>query len=183
MYYASPSPALLLARRCLQEIPPGLWIISGARGAGKTSWCTALVDQARQIGLSVSGILCPAVFADGQKIGIDLVEIRNGKRYRLGMRRNEDSGEGTYVGCWRFDEQVLAWGNRILQELDPSDLVIIDELGPLELQDNNGLLAGLNILDEHIYRTAFVVIRPELLGLAQTRWPEAQVLEIHGGEP
>ena len=171
------SPAIKLASCLLPDTPRGLYLISGASGAGKTQCCMAVVDQTRQLGLSVDGLLSPAVFADNQKVGIDLVHIQTGERRRLGVRY-QAANAGLMVGSWRFDDAALAWGNHILQMLDDADVVILDELGPLEFKENGGFQAGLQLLDEHRYRTALVVIRPELLAVAKVRWPEAQVLDL-----
>ena len=77
-----------------------------------------------------------------------------------------------------MDEAVFAWGNQIISGLKDEDVIIIDELGPLELEDGYGFQEALHLLDEGRYRTAFVVVRPALLPLAQLRWSNSQVFEL-----
>ncbi len=177
---ASLSPAVALARFIAAEISTGLTLISGPRGAGKTSWCADLAAQAGALGLTVAGVLCPARLEDGRKTGIDLVDLRTGERRLLGWRE-ETGAAGLPVGCWRFDAEVLHRGNAILAQSADADVLIIDELGPLEFDEGGGFQAGLRLLDEGRYRAAWVVVRPELLARARARWPLASVMALGEG--
>ena len=174
----SNSPADMLANTLLSETSSGLWIVSASSGMGKTTFCGGYVARACQAGLSVGGILCPAVFEGGKKIGIDLLNVASGERRRLGLRTYNKSE--TTVGCWQMDESVLAWGNEILASLKDEEIIVIDELGPLELEEGHGYQEALRLLDEERYRTALVVVRPALLPLACLRWPDAQVYSLEG---
>lgn len=170
------SPDSLLAGFFSQKNAKYLILITGPSGSGKTTFCTRLASLSSEAGLSVGGILCPAVFEGGQKVGIEQLDISSGERQRLGVR-SKDAGDST-VGCWHMDETVLDWGNQIIAGLKDEDVIIIDELGPLELEDGYGYQGALHLLDEGRYRTAFVVVRPALLPLAQLRWPQSQVFEL-----
>jgi nucleoside-triphosphatase len=170
------SPDLLLASLYSQEKTNSLFFITGPRGSGKTTFCSRLASLAGEAGFSVGGILCPAVFEEGQKVGIEQLDISSEERQKLGAR-SKDAGNCT-VGCWHMDEVVLSWGNQIIAGLKDEDVIIIDELGPLELEDGFGYQQALNLLDEGRYRKAFVVVRPALLPLAQLRWPNSQVFEL-----
>jgi nucleoside-triphosphatase THEP1 len=163
------SPDLLLASLYSQEKTNSLFFITGPRCSGKTTFCARLASLADEAGLSVGGILCPAVFEKGQKVGIEQLDISSGERQKLGVR-SKDTSDST-VGCWHMDEAVLSWGNQII-------VIIIDELGPLELEDGYGFQEALHLLDEGRYRKAFVVVRPALLPLAQLRWSNSQVFEL-----
>jgi nucleoside-triphosphatase THEP1 len=116
------------------------------------------------------------VFGGGKKVAIDQIDLASGERKRLGERvRN-----GGMVGYWQLDEGVIAWGNQILAGLNDKDLIIIDELGPLELEDGHGFQQALRLLDKRRYRAAVVVVRPALLPLARLRWPTAEVFALKG---
>jgi len=170
------SPDSLLASFFSEKNPDCLILITGPSGSGKTTFCIRLASLVVEAGLSVGGILCPAVFASGKKVGIDQLDISSGERQRLGVRSN-NTGDST-VGCWHMDEAVIAWGNQIISGLNDEDIIIIDELGPLELEEGSGYQQALHLLDEGRYRTAFVVVRPALLPLAQLRWPQAQICSL-----
>lgn len=170
------SPDSLLASCFSEKHQKSLALVSGPSGSGKTTCCAEIVSRARDLGLSVGGILCPAVFERGKKVEIDQLDISTGERRRLAVRSKD--AENNTVGCWQMDESVIAWGNQIISGLKGEDVIIIDELGPLELEDGYGYQGALHLLDEGRYRKAFVVVRPALLPLAQLRWPNSQVFEL-----
>ena len=158
-----------------------LALLTGDSYTGKTRWCFDLLRQARLLGWQVTGVLSPAVFQNGQKVGIDLMNVASGERRRLAVRRDDMSPDfqsppGFPTLNWRLDPGVLAWGNQILVKMDAGALLLIDELGPLELLENYGLTAGVQRIDEGGYQTACVVVRPGLLAAAQSRWPAARVI-------
>jgi nucleoside-triphosphatase len=124
----------------------------------------------------MGGFICPAVFAVGKKVGIDMLNVATGERRRLGVR-SHNMGKTT-IGCWQMDESVIALGNQILAGLKDEEIIVIDELGPLELEEGYGFQEALRTLDEGRYHAALVVVRPSLLTLARLRWPHAQVLEL-----
>ena len=154
-----------------------LVLITGPSGSGKTTCCVEIVALAIDMGFSVGGILCPAVIEGKNKIGIDQLNVSTGERQRLGIRSNNSNNRT--VGCWQMDEAVIAWGNQIIADLE-EDIIVIDELGPLELEDGHGYQEALHLLDEERYHIAFIVVRPTLLPIAKLRWSRAQVYSLEG---
>ena len=175
----SNSPAIQLAKMILNKDTTGLYVLSGLSGSGKTSLCSDIASQACDAGMSVGGFLSPAIFEGDQKVGIDQIDVSTGEKRRLGWRVAKDR-ERT-VGCWLLDDDVLAWVNQLVTKLSDEDLIIIDELGPLELVAGGGYQESVRLLDEERYRLALVVIRPTLLNVAQARWPHLQIATLEGG--
>lgn len=161
--------------RAFQDGRGHLFIVSGLSGAGKTTWCRDVIELAREQGLRVAGLLSPAFFENDHKTAIDLQDVAGGERRRMARLLQQERTAVT-TGRWSFDPAVIAWGNELLQNLPAHDLLVIDELGPLELLQDQGLTAGLRLIDEEAYRIALVVIRPSLLPRAQARWPQAQII-------
>jgi iron complex transport system ATP-binding protein len=159
---------------------PQLIIVTGQSGSGKSTWCKELARRAAEKGLSVGGVLSPAVFENGEKTGIDLIDLSDGTRRRLADRRQGSSSKVT-TPRWQFDEAALDWGNTILGNLPSTDLVIIDELGPLEFVRGMGLQNGLRVVDEGGHRVTCVVVRPSLLSDARKRWPHGLVMDVGDG--
>ena len=154
---------------------PQLVLVTGLSGAGKTTWCKGMVEQARAKGLKVCGLISPAVFKDGWKVGIDLMDLAAGESRRLANLRGEIlTGVGTPK--WDMDPEVMAWGNAILAEKPDCDVLVMDELGPLEFFRKEGFVNGLTLLDQKKFRAAFVVVRSSLLPFAQQRWPYAHIV-------
>jgi nucleoside-triphosphatase len=174
-----PAPEELVA--AWAAFPEGtLALLTGGRGAGKTRWCEALVRAARDAGLSVAGLVSPPVLVGGEKTGIDLLDAASGERRRLAERARADL-PGTEGLGWRFDPEALALGNALLARVGTCDLLLVDELGPLEFGRGSGLTAAFTLLDTRRYRLAVVVVRPALVAAAETRWPAAgPVWELEG---
>jgi nucleoside-triphosphatase len=159
-----------------------LTLLTGPRGSGKTTWCTRLASKAKEKNLDVGGLLSPGIFHNNEKIGIDLLNIATGEQRPLAHRFAQPS-QSICLGEWGFDPAILDWGNQILQTLNNQDLILLDELGPLEFEKGIGLIAGMKLIDEKTFHHAVVVIRPELLHLAQKRWPEAKVVDVSCVDP
>ena len=153
-----------------------LFIVTGDRGAGKTTFCARLSELARSSGWQVAGVLSPAVVVDGAKTMIDMIDLRADRRRRLA--NYDPDADYPRELHWRFDADVLAWGNIVLSDSVPCDMLVVDELGVLEFERGQGWQAGLAAIDSRAYRLGVVVIRPELLTQAQQRWSQAQVIEI-----
>jgi nucleoside-triphosphatase len=164
---------------------PRLVLVTGDSGSGKTTWCLELIDLARRNGIRVYGVVSPPVLDDGHKVAIDLMDVSTGERRRLAVARpdaKQASANQLDISTlhWTFDPFVLAWGDQILDHLDAGELLVLDELGPLELLENKGLTAGLRCIDDQHFMTACVVIRPALLPTSLERWPQAQVVRLGG---
>lgn len=140
---------------------PSIVILSGESGSGKTTICTRVVALARARGLGVAGVLTPPRLAGGCKVGLDVEDIRTGQRRPLAERVGATDGPGTE--SWHFHADGLAWGTMILRRATPCDLLVIDELGLLELARGQGWTVGLDLLRTSRYRLALVVVRPALL--------------------
>ncbi|MBW6465027.1 MAG: ATP-binding cassette domain-containing protein [Brevefilum sp.] len=154
---------------------PQLILVTGLSGVGKTTWCSQLAQLASEKGLSVVGILSPGIFSGDRKIGIGVKDLHTNEHRQLAkLREDEDAQLAT--PRWTFDPDALAWANAKLEDSPEGDLLIIDELGPLEFLRDEGLLAGLARIDAGHYRVACVVVRSSLLPKALQRWPQAFVV-------
>lgn len=156
-----------------------LWIITGERGSGKTLYCQELIGLAILDGFDVAGILSPAHFKNKIKESISAESIRNGESRMLAHIHQQDSSD-LHFGDWYFNRKTLAWGNRVIRASIPCDLLVIDELGPLEFNLKMGWLDALEIIGKGCYRQAAVVIRPELLEAARSILPPAETIWIAG---
>ncbi len=179
-----PSPSVQNLRTVICCMDPlnhrsnSLLLLTGPRGAGKTTWCLQLMAQAQARGLDMAGLISPARLAGDQKVGIEVLDVRTGERRLLARARAAaDSAPGLATTGWVFDEAVMAWGTTVLEAATPCELLFVDELGPLEWEQGRGWTAGLAAVDSRAYTRAVVVVRPSLLSLALARWPHARVVE------
>jgi iron complex transport system ATP-binding protein len=176
------NPQSLLGKAIFNENEASqIFLVTGLSGAGKTTWCAQLAHLAEELALSVRGLLSPGVYQNGQKIAIQARAIESQEERQLATLGDMQSGELS-TPRWRFKSETVSWANEILQNIDSSDLLIIDELGPLELLRGEGLTAGVRLVDKGHYKAACVVVRSSLVPKALQRWPDARVVSGVVGE-
>jgi nucleoside-triphosphatase THEP1 len=149
-----------------------LILVSGSIGAGKTAFCLAAVELARVRGWDAAGLISRPFFEGGLKTAIDALDLRSGETRRLAYLRRGKRAE-IATKNWVFDADVLEWGNQVLKRTIPCDILVVDEMGPLEFERQQGWLEGLHALDSCLYQIALATVRPSLLQRAQNRWPFA----------
>ena len=154
---------------------PLLFLVTGSRGAGKTTFCKTLVKAAREAGWKVSGMISHPVYEDNQRTGIDAEDLSTGERRRLAVRSDQPTPGAKH---WQFDDAAITWGNQVFQASLPSDLFIVDELGPLEFEQNAGWQDAFAAVDSNQYAISIVVARSEMLGQVLLRWPAGNLVEI-----
>ncbi len=182
MQVFTDSPDSLLASLLSNHETGKLILVTGQSGAGKTRWCAGLAEQAKSRGIHAVGLLSPAVFEGQVKTGIDLIDVKSGARKSLAVRRDK-SGIGQFTLDWGFDDEVLNWGNLILGQLHTCQLLIIDELGPLEFNRGGGLTNGIGLIAARRYELACVVVRPALLEIAHNLWPWGLISHVRATDP
>ena len=148
-------------------------ILSGERGAGKSTVCRETVALARARGYTCGGLLTLSRPDDT----LDVLDVRSGDVRRLtvgpstGSGQAPDASPAVIQGRFRFDPETLAWGNVVLARAWPCHLLVVDELGPLEIERGAGWLKAFDVLRRPDLTLALVVVRPELVVRAQIRLP------------
>ncbi len=147
--------------------PATITLVSGPQGSGKTVLCLRALDAARAAGLRVGGVLSPGRYdSSGQRIGIDLLDPISGERWPLAERIHPAPAAGRK---WRFDPATLARGADLLAAVGDCDLLLVDEIGPIELLEGGGWRSALDVLRAGSYQRALVVVRPNLLDVLVER--------------
>jgi nucleoside-triphosphatase THEP1 len=152
-----------------------LFLLTGWRGAGKTSLLRKLIETAKQARWTVCGLLSPARLENGQRTGIYVIDVHSGTR-RLLASRIVGELNGPQFGHWTFDSEAFAWGNALLKRAPPCNLFVLDEFGPLEFDRQQGWTASFDLLAKPAAcRLAIVVVRPEAF---LQRYPRAETVTI-----
>ncbi|HAL61274.1 MAG TPA: hypothetical protein DCP08_02580 [Chloroflexi bacterium] len=154
-----------------------IMLLAGQRGVGKTTVCQRLVEIASRQGYRLAGVLTPALFdQSGAKVGFEVVDAGSGER-RVLARADSDLG-GPRIGRYSFDLNSLSWACDLLQRALASgcDLLIVDEIGPLELERGQGFLTILRHLQRKIPCHTLLVVRSELLNDLRRHLPQAELL-------
>ena len=155
-------------------------IVTGARGAGKTTLAAATVERLRAAGLAVGGVLAPGTVRDGRRYAFDVVALGSGERRPLSAR---DPQPGWIEEqCFWVDPAGYALGNAALAA-GGADVVVVDEIGPWELA-GSGWAARLDTLVAGAV-PLLLVVRSHCLFDVVTRWglEPLAVVEVGKGGP
>ncbi len=165
--------------------PDGLiYIVTGERGSGKTTVCERVAREACLRGLAVAGVLTERIATD-QGEARRVTDLATGEGRLFGSQRSgEVSGASDpLTPGWEFDSGVFAWANEAFSRSTPCDLLVIDEVGPLELRGVRGWVKALEVLRSCDYHAALVVCRPGLLGDLESCLGEAPTAVHEVTEP
>ena len=112
-----------------------VFIITGKTGSGKSSFLVKLLERLRRRKISVSGILAKGMWRNGQKLVYEIQNIQTGKTLPLASRGFIENWNKT--GNFYFNPEAILFGNKILTDpgLIKKDLIVLDEIGPFELDD------------------------------------------------
>jgi len=158
---------------------PCIGLLTGPVGIGKTTVAERVVGLARRQGLACAGLLAPAMRNScGQKVGIWGVDILTGDR-RILARTDRDLG-GAAVGPYSFDARALSWAMEVIDEgLSAAagvscDLLVVDEIGKLELWHGAGLAQVVPRLAAGEARRSLILVRDALLAELQSALAPAE---------
>ena len=152
-------------------------LLTGEIESGKSSCCLDVLKIARERRIQVAGLISPGIFEGGEKIAIDALDLKSGTKRRLAELK-ENQTLGLETKRWSFYPEVVLWGNQVLQDAVPCDLLMVDELGPLEFHQQAGWINGFDVLESKAFQVALVVIRPSLIEEASQHWNIAQTIDL-----
>lgn len=139
-----------------------IFVVTGEKGAGKTTFLSRLVQELQAEGVSVGGILAPEFWERNERRGFEVCDIRTNATTRLCTKDTRPTGitAGPYV----FNEEGIAFGRKAVEDAlaDAVQVLCIDEIGPLEISGGGWSPSLTRAL--HAYRGILVlVIRSRLL--------------------
>lgn len=148
---------------------PPVIIITGNIGQGKTTFTGNLIKKLQKQDKKVSGFLSVGIHENNERIGFDLKDILTGNEMVI-SRKVPAEGWIRY-GHYFFDPETFQKESGLIWEQSGhnTDLIVIDEVGPLEMNDS-----GWNDLIELFCKEKPVpmiwVVRKNLAGKAARKW-------------
>jgi nucleoside-triphosphatase THEP1 len=130
-------------------------ILTGGVGSGKSAFLGRLLKILQTRSLSLDGFVGERVFENDRLSGYDLVAVRDGKRFPFLRRRGRGGIEE--IGPWSSDPAGSAAAAKIIAGAHPDALLVVDELGPLELAGGGHWPALAAVLDRPQRRFLFVI--------------------------
>lgn len=178
-----------------------LFLLTGEVQIGKTRWLESLVTELADRGVPCAGVLAPGQWvpsegehadANGfEKLGIDNVLLPSGERIPFARRGDLARADGTFDEesqaakaelAWHIDDAAIDRVNAHFNEIATHTsvaapgLLIVDELGRLEIWRGGGLTSAMALLAQGPTTTfphALAVVRDYLLDDAEALLAEA----------
>ncbi len=109
-----------------------IWLITGDPGSGKTTVVSKILLKAKTGGFTVGGFVTREVRSHGERIGFQLVDVASEESSSLA---SVEHNPGPRVGKYHVNLKTLAslGANALEHAKQISDLVVCDEIGPMEL--------------------------------------------------
>lgn len=106
-------------------------LITGKPGVGKSTLVSRLIERAKALGMKVGGLSTPEIRVGGKRLGFKLVDIATGEE---GILARVDI-RGPMVSKYGVNLEDLnrVGAGAIKRAVNESDLIIIDEIGKMEL--------------------------------------------------
>lgn len=109
--------------------------ITGSPGAGKTTVCRQVLDL---LDCTTGGMLCSDIIEGSRRVGFELLDLKTGKKGVLAHIRGHGPGVGKYhVNMHDLDEI----GVRSIENAMDAELIVIDEIAPMELKSQRFIRA------------------------------------------
>ena len=147
IFYQVISHADMRLNEIKGRVVPGqkVFIVTGSIRGGKTTFVKMLIEFLNINNIKAGGILSERIMDGSVTTGYDLVNIVTGKKKEF--LRQDREGRGGKIGKFNICEKGLVEGKKIINSLinNENKLVIIDEVGLLEIQ-NNGWSDCINAL-------------------------------------
>lgn len=106
-------------------------LLTGPPRSGKTTVIERVIERLEAQGLAVGGIVSPEIRTQGDRVGFEIVDVRSGETE---VMAHVDLTSGPRVGKYRVDiAAVDRIADRALASLDGIDVVVIDEIAPMEV--------------------------------------------------
>ncbi len=158
-----------------------LILLTGKQGAGKTTACWKALPGLRATGVKIAGFISPPLLdGNATKTGIEMVNLATGKHQTFAHIVGPD--ETPTVGVYRLVEGATDWARHVLAAaiLADTDWLVIDEIGPLELEQNGGFAFVLDPLgDPERIPNAIVLVRQKFVDKLSERIGRSDSIAVH----
>lgn len=136
-------------------------MLTGPVHSGKTSLLKKLVKVLKRRGVRVDGFLSMAVVEGGEILGYDLFDLRSEKEVPFIRKKGQRSWQR--IGAYFFIPEALEKAQQKVLESGDEDFLVIDEVGPLEIQ-GRGIWPALSEALKKSSLCCLLVVRNSILG-------------------
>jgi nucleoside-triphosphatase len=111
-----------------------IFIVTGPTGSGKSVFLSQLVTALQAEKIRISGFVADKHFPADRDYFYEIRDVQSGRSIMLSSREPAEGWLKT--GNFYFNPLAVAYGNELLTGLQnrDTDLIVIDEIGPFELE-------------------------------------------------
>lgn len=148
---------------------PDIVIITGEIHQGKSSFAKVITDRLQEQKIKVGGFLSIGLNENGKRTGFNLLDLESSEQTELCSDKKDDNR--IRFGQYFFNNETISRGLKILSPNQVSDkqLIVIDEIGPLELNDG-GWNDAIEKLTESTTTPQLWVVRKSILRKINRKW-------------
>jgi nucleoside-triphosphatase THEP1 len=155
-------------------------LLTGKGGCGKTTACWKALPGLRASGVKLAGFISPPLLDEGgKKTGIEMLNLATGEHHTFARVVPRDQNPD--VGVYRLEPDATDWARGVLASalLSDMDLLVIDEIGPLELHKGRGFAFALDPLADPVrIPNAVVLVRLELVAELSERLGRPDMVQL-----
>ena len=156
----------------------GKIFVTGRPGVGKTTLVFKVSNELRKRGFNVGGIVTLEVRSGGVRTGFKIIDVESGAEAQLA---SASSAVGPRVGKYLVHvENLDAFAvPSIFRALERCDLVVVDEIGPMELKSQKFIDAVKKVLasEKPLLATLHYKLKHPLLDYIRSR-RDFEILEL-----
>jgi len=156
-----------------------LFFITGRPGIGKTTVLLRAADGLRAEGYRVMGMISREVREGGNRVGFEIVDFFTGRR---GWLAHVNQPVGPQVSKYRVNLEDLnnIGAKAVLDAMTSAQVIVIDEIGPMELFSPSFKEAVSEALNSHkpVLGTIHFRARDPLIQVIRAR-EDAEIFEVN----
>jgi nucleoside-triphosphatase len=168
----------LLVNNGVSKLQKRVLLLTGAPGVGKTTILTEAISILKARGFSIGGMISREAREDGRRVGFEILDLTNSKR---GWLAHIDQRFGPQVGKYRvnLDDLDEIGATAIAGAVEKSDIIVIDEICPMELLSHKFKLAVEQALksEKPVLAVVHGKVRDPILNEAKMRL-DAEILTV-----
>ncbi len=161
-----------------------IFIVSGAQGAGKTTFTQELISQLLIKGITSGGILAKGYWKENVRERFDLIDLLTKEKMIFCQREKKTGWEK--VRHFYINPLGQSFGEKALHpdNLKDVDIVVIDEVGPFEIEGKGWADSIEKLLNESELPMIWVV-RESIVWEVLEKWEiePIQIFHINEKEP
>ncbi len=169
-----------------EEKQPRIFLVTGEVGEGKTSFLRDLAALLRERKIGTAGFLAEGIVEKGEKKGYRLRDLATGETRPFSEMRKKQGR--IHTGRFTFNRETVRWGEDLLWDAvtrgRDHTVIILDEIGPLELKGKGWARALDNLLRNSSMPQVWSVRSRSLAAVVRAwNFTPVRVIEVSRGSP